>query len=111
MSGPVDYSELAEAVSFGSIATGVMGVAAALIGVYVLIRGFRFMVGFVRGGEEGPAQGDLFGGGGEVWSDAYFTYYDKHDGAEQVLAVRKDDDEVTFFDRDEYEARYKAQNG
>lgn len=48
--GGVDYSELADAVDFGTIATGVMAVAAALVGVYVVIRGVKFMIGFVRGG-------------------------------------------------------------
>jgi len=45
-----DYSELVEAVDFSTVSTGVLGVAAALIVVYITIKGVKLMMGFVRGG-------------------------------------------------------------
>lgn len=48
--GGTDYSELVDAVDFSTVATGVLGVAAALIVVYITIKGVKLMMGFVRGG-------------------------------------------------------------
>lgn len=48
--GGVDYSGLLEAIDFGTIATGVIGAAAGLVGVYLAIKGVRLIIGFVRGG-------------------------------------------------------------
>lgn len=48
--GGTDYSELVDAVDFGTVSTGVLGVAAALITVYITIKGVKLMMGFVRGG-------------------------------------------------------------
>lgn len=45
-----DYSDLVEAVDFATVSTGVLGVAAALITVYITIKGVKLMMGFVRGG-------------------------------------------------------------
>lgn len=45
-----DYSTLVDAVDFSTVATGVLGVAAALIVVYITIKGVKLMMGFVRGG-------------------------------------------------------------
>lgn len=46
----VDYSDLLAAIDFGSIASGVIGAAASLVGVYLAIKGVRLIIGFVRGG-------------------------------------------------------------
>lgn len=48
--GGTDYSDLVDAVDFSTVATGVLGVAAALITVYITIKGVKLMMGFVRGG-------------------------------------------------------------
>lgn len=48
--GGVDYSALVAAVDFETVADGVLGVAAALITVYIVIKGVRLVMGFVRGG-------------------------------------------------------------
>lgn len=48
--GGTDYSTLVAAVDFETVATGVLGVAAALIVVYITIKGVKLMMGFVRGG-------------------------------------------------------------
>lgn len=48
--GGTDYSDLVEAVDFATVSTGVLGVAAALITVYITIKGVKLMMGFVRGG-------------------------------------------------------------
>lgn len=48
--GGVDYSDLLEAIDFGTIATGVVGAGAALVAVYLAIKGVRLIIGFVKGG-------------------------------------------------------------
>lgn len=48
--GGVDYTDLLEAIDFGTIATGVVGAGAALVAVYLAIKGVRLIIGFVRGG-------------------------------------------------------------
>lgn len=48
--GGVDYSTLLSAIDFGDIATGVVGAGAALVAVYLAIKGVKIIVGFVRGG-------------------------------------------------------------
>lgn len=45
---PPDYSSLTGAIDFSSVITGVMAVAAALIGVYVAIKGVRFIMDHVK---------------------------------------------------------------
>lgn len=49
-SGPADIGDLAEMVDFGDVAPGIIGVAGALITLYVIIKGVRIVIGFVRGG-------------------------------------------------------------
>lgn len=48
--GGVDYSDLLDAIDFSTIATGVVGAGAALVAVYLAIKGVKLIVGFVRGG-------------------------------------------------------------
>lgn len=40
--------DLADAISFDDVAPGVLGAAGALIGLYVIIKGVRIIIGFVR---------------------------------------------------------------
>lgn len=44
-----DYSSILSGVDFGTIAVGVLAVAAALAGVYAGIKGARIVIGFLRG--------------------------------------------------------------
>jgi hypothetical protein len=44
--GGTDYSTLVAAVDFATVSTGVLGVAAALIVVYITIKGVKLMMGF-----------------------------------------------------------------
>lgn len=48
--GGVDYSDLLDAIDFSTIATGLIGAGAALVSVYLAIKGVKLIVGFVRGG-------------------------------------------------------------
>lgn len=48
--GGVDYSDLLDAIDFSTIATGLIGAGAALVAVYLAIKGVKLIVGFVRGG-------------------------------------------------------------
>lgn len=43
-----DYSTLTDGIDFGSIATGVLAVAALLAAVYAGIKGARVVLGFLR---------------------------------------------------------------
>jgi len=45
---PPDYSSLTASIDFSSVVTGVMAVAAALIGVYVAIKGVKFIMEHVK---------------------------------------------------------------
>lgn len=46
--GGWDYSSITSGIDFGSIATGVLAVAALLGGVYAGIKGARIVLGFLR---------------------------------------------------------------
>lgn len=48
--GEVDYSTLTDAIDFSSVSEGVMSAAAALVAVYIIIKGIKLVLGFVRGG-------------------------------------------------------------
>lgn len=43
-----DYSTITSAADWSSVTTGVMAVAAALVGVLVAARGARVLLGFIR---------------------------------------------------------------
>lgn len=43
-----DYSAITSGISFGSIMTGVLAVAALLAGVYAGIKGAKIVLGFLR---------------------------------------------------------------
>lgn len=43
-----DYSTITSGISFGSIMTGVLAVAALLAGVYAGIKGAKIVLGFLR---------------------------------------------------------------
>lgn len=43
-----DWSPLTNAIDFGTLATGLLAAGAALIGVYIAIKGVRIIVGMVR---------------------------------------------------------------
>lgn len=45
--GP-DWSVLTDAIDFGDMGTGLLAAGAALIGVYLLIKGVRIIMSFVR---------------------------------------------------------------
>lgn len=48
-SGP-DWSVLTNAIQFGTLSTGLLAAGAALVAVYLAIKGVRIIVGLVRGG-------------------------------------------------------------
>lgn len=47
--GGIDYSPISDAVDFGDMSTVVLAVAGGLAGIYVLIKGVRVALGFLRG--------------------------------------------------------------
>jgi hypothetical protein len=46
-SGP-DWSTLTDAIDFGTLGVGLLAAGAALIGVYLTIKGVRIIIGMVR---------------------------------------------------------------
>lgn len=46
--GGLDYSSLTDQVSFDEVGPAVLTAAGALVGIYVVIRGIKFIMGFVR---------------------------------------------------------------
>lgn len=48
-SGP-DFSTLTDAIDFGTLSEGLLGAGAALVAVYLAIKGVRIIIGMVRGG-------------------------------------------------------------
>lgn len=67
----VDYSALVEAVDFETVAAGVLGVAAALITVYIVIKGVRLVMGFVRGEEASGGGINITRAPAGYWDDGY----------------------------------------
>jgi len=47
--GGADYSDMLEAIDFTTIATGVVGAGAAILAVYLAIKGVRIIVSLVKG--------------------------------------------------------------
>lgn len=47
--GGIDYSVITDAVDFGDMSTVVLAVAGALAGIYVIIKGVKIALSFVRG--------------------------------------------------------------
>ena len=43
-----DWSSLTNAIDFGTLATGLLAAGAALVGVYLTIKGVKIIVGMVR---------------------------------------------------------------
>lgn len=46
---PPDFSELTSSIDFSTVITGVMSVAAVMVGVYVAIKGAKIVLQMVRG--------------------------------------------------------------
>lgn len=45
-----DWSTLTDAIDFGTLATGLLTAGAAMIGVYLAIKGVRIIISLVKGG-------------------------------------------------------------
>lgn len=57
--GPgIDYSVITEAVDFGDMSAVVLAVAGALAGIYVIIKGVRIALAFVRGDHQYASIGE-----------------------------------------------------
>lgn len=48
--GGPDYSAITDAIDFEDVSALILPAAGALIGLYVLIKGVRIVIGFVKGG-------------------------------------------------------------
>ena len=44
-----DYTTLTSSVDFGSVITGILALAAVIMGVYVVVKGVKFLFGMLRG--------------------------------------------------------------
>lgn len=47
--GGVDYSTMLDAIDFSAISTGLVGAGAAIVLLYLAIKGVKLIAGFVRG--------------------------------------------------------------
>ena len=50
LAAPATLADLAEAVDFSDVSPAVIGVAAALLTLFVIIKGIRIVLGFTKGG-------------------------------------------------------------
>lgn len=50
LAGGPDYSAITDAIDFDDVSALILPAAGALIGLYVLIKGVRIVIGFVKGG-------------------------------------------------------------
>lgn len=44
----LDYSDLTDSVNFDDVGPAVLAAAGALVGVYIIVKGIRIILGFVR---------------------------------------------------------------